>query len=224
MPQAAIIDPLLTLSCPKGLTAAVGIDALTHAIEAYVSLKAQPMSDIFCLSAIELISGNLRQAWADGGDIEAREKTMMGALQAGIAFSNSSVALVHGMSRPIGAYFHVPHGLSNAVLLGPVTEFSLTGNPERYKDIAEAMGANVEGLSPAEGAEAGADAIRRLLSDVRIPSLRDLGIDMAKFNELASRMADAAIASGSPGNNPRQATKEEIVEIYKTVCKRSSPC
>ncbi len=121
MPKVAIVDPLLTLSCPRGSTAAVGIDALTHAIEAYVSVKAQPMSDIFCLSAIELISGNLRQAWANGNNVEAREKTMLGAFQAGIAFSNASVALVHGMSRPIGAYFHVAHGASNAALLGVVT-------------------------------------------------------------------------------------------------------
>ena len=125
IPKVAIVDPLLTLSCPRGLTAAVGIDSLTHAIEAYVSVKSQPMSDLFCLSAIELISGNLRQAWANGNNVEAREKTMLGALQAGIAFSNASVALVHGMSRPIGAYFHVPHGASNAALLGVVTEFSL---------------------------------------------------------------------------------------------------
>jgi len=115
VPQEAIIDPLLTLSMPRSLTAATGIDALTHAIEAYVSVKAQPMSDIFCLSAIELISGNLRQACSNGDDRQVREKTMLGALQAGIAFTNSSVALVHGMSRPIGAYFHVPHGVSKEV-------------------------------------------------------------------------------------------------------------
>ena len=128
MPRVAIVDPLLTFSCPRGLTSTVGIDALTHAIEAYVSLKAQPMTDIFCLSAIKLISGNLRQAWSNGNNAEAREKMMIGAYQAGVAFSNSSVALVHGMSRPIGAYFHVPHGASNAVLLKTVMEFSLIGN------------------------------------------------------------------------------------------------
>lgn len=113
VPDVAIVDPLLTLTMPRTLTAATGIDALTHAIEAYVSIKAQPMSDIFALSAIELICGNLRQAWANGNNVEAREKTMLGSLQAGIAFSNSSVALVHGMSYPIGVYFHVPHGASN---------------------------------------------------------------------------------------------------------------
>ena len=215
MPQVAIVDPLLTLSCPRGLTAAVGIDALTHAIEAYVSVKAQPMSDIFCLSAIELISDNLRQAWANGNNVEAREKTMLGALQAGIAFSNSSVALVHGMSRPIGAYFHVAHGASNAALLGVVTEFSLIGNPARYAHIAQAMGENTEGLNDLEAAELAAQSINNLIEDIKIPSLKELGVDEGKLEQLAPKMAEDAIASGSPGNNPRQATKEEIIELYK---------
>jgi alcohol dehydrogenase class IV len=215
MPKAAIVDPLLTLSCPRGLTAAVGIDSLTHAIEAYVSVKAQPMSDIFCLSAIELISGNLRQAWANGNNVEAREKTMLGALQAGIAFSNASVALVHGMSRPIGAYFHVPHGASNAALLGVVTEFSLIGNPARYAHIAKAMGENVTGLTDLEAAQLAARAIKTLIKDIQIPFLRGLGVEKGKLEQLAPKMAEDAIASGSPGNNPRQATKEEIIELYK---------
>jgi len=215
IPQVAIVDPLLTLSCPRDLTAAVGIDALTHAIEAYVSVKAQPMSDIFCLSAIELISGNLRQAWANGNNVEAREKTMLGALQAGIAFSNASVALVHGMSRPIGAYFHVPHGASNAALLGVVTEFSLIGNPLRYAHIARAMGENIIGLTDLEAAQLASKAIKKLIMDIQIPFLRQLGVEKEKLDQLAPKMAEDAIASGSPGNNPRQATKEEIVELYK---------
>ena len=215
IPQKAIVDPLLTLSMPRGLTAATGIDALTHAIEAYVSVKAQPMSDIFALSAIELISGNLRQAWSNGNNREAREKTMLGALQAGIAFSNSSVALVHGMSRPIGAYFHVAHGVSNAALLSVVTEFSLIGNPERYARIARAMGENVGGLTALEAAELAAEAIARLIEDIEIPSLEELEVDEEKLDKLALQMAEDAIASGSPANNPRQATKEEIVELYK---------
>ncbi len=217
IPKVAIVDPLLTLSCPRGLTATVGIDALTHAIEAYVSVKAQPMSDIFSLSAIELLSGNLRQAWANGNNIEAREKTMLGALQAGIAFSNSSVALVHGMSRPIGAYFHVPHGASNAALLGVVTEFSLIGNPMRYGHIAKAMGENIAGLNDLESAQLAGKAIKKLIKDIQIPSLKELEVDKEKLNQLAPKMAEDAIASGSPGNNPRQATKEEIVELYKIV-------
>ena len=215
IPKVAIVDPLLTLSCPRGLTAAVGIDSLTHAIEAYVSVKAQPMSDIFCLSAIELISGHLRQAWANGNNVEAREKTMLGALQAGIAFSNASVALVHGMSRPIGAYFHVAHGASNAALLGVVTEFSLIGNPGRYAKIGRAMGENLAGLADLEAAELTAKAIKKLIKDIRIPSFKELGVERGKLEQLAPKMAEDAIASGSPGNNPRQPTKEEIVELYR---------
>lgn len=215
IPEIAIVDPLLTLSMPQNLTAATGIDALTHAIEAYVSLKAQPMTDGYCLSAIELISGNLRQAWTNGNDIAAREKTMIGALQAGIAFSNSSVALVHGMSRPIGAYFHVAHGASNAALLGVVMEFSLTGNPGRYAHIARAMGEDINGLTDFEAAQRGAAAVRGLIKDVAIASLRELGVDRNKLYRLAPRMTEDAIASGSPANNPRQATKEEIIELYE---------
>ena len=214
-PDVAIVDPLLTLSMPRSLTAATGIDALTHAIEAYVSVKAQPMSDIFCLSAIELIAGNLKQAWTDGTNIEAREKTMLGALQAGIAFGNASVALVHGMARPIGAYFHVPHGASNAALLGVVMEFSLSGNPARYARIAQAMGEDISGRDDMAAARRGVAAVKRLIKDIEVSSLRELGVDREKLEELAPRMAEDALASGSPANNPRPATKEEIIELYK---------
>lgn len=215
IPQVAIIDPLLSLSVPRNLTAATGIDALTHAIEAYISVKAQPLTDIFALSALKLISGNIRQAWANGDNLEARSNMMLGALQAGIAFSNSSVALVHGMSRPLGAYFHIPHGVSNATLLPIVTEFSIMGNPERYSEIANIMGENTEGLSPIEGASLAVQAIKRLNENLKIPSIRELGVDKEKFEEVVSKMAEDAIASGSPANNPRKPTKEEIIELYK---------
>ncbi len=214
MPTIAIVDPLLTVSSPQGVTAATGVDALVHAIEAYVSVKRQPMTDIFCLSAIELISQNIRQAWSNGNNIEAREKMMLGAMQAGIAFSNSSVALVHGMSRPIGAYFHIAHGVSNAALLAVVTEFSLVGDPQRYADVAAAMGEPVDGLSLMEAADRSVTAIRRLVRDIRIPSLQQLGVDRARLIDLAPVMADAAIDSGSPANNPRKPSKQEIIELY----------
>lgn len=215
IPQIAIVDPIMTLTCPRSVTSTVGLDALTHAIEAYVSLRAQPITDIFCLSAIKLLSGNLRQAWANGNNLEARENVMMGALQAGIAFSNSSVALVHGMSRPIGAYFHVAHGASNAVLLKAVMEFSLIGNPARYADIAEALGEDTFGKTELEAAQIAVDSVARLIKDVKVPSMREFGIDKAKLEQLAPQMAEDAIASGSPANNPRQATKDEIIELYK---------
>jgi alcohol dehydrogenase class IV len=214
MPTIAVVDPLLTVSSPQGVTAATGVDALVHAIEAYVSVKRQPMTDIFCLSAIELISQNIRQAWSNGNNLEAREKMMLGAMQAGIAFSNSSVALVHGMSRPIGAYFHIAHGVSNAALLAVVTEFSLIGDPVRYGRIAEAMGEPIDGLSVMEAADCSVDAIQRLVSDIKVPSLQQLGVERDRLMELAPVMADAAIDSGSPANNPRRPSKQEIIELY----------
>jgi alcohol dehydrogenase len=215
MPSLAILDPLLTLSMPRGLTAATGLDALTHAIEAYVSRKAQPMTDVLALSAMKLLAANLPLAWEDGKNIDAREKTMLGAYQAGLAFGNASVALVHGMSRPIGACFHVAHGMSNAVLLCTVMEFSLSGNPRRYAEIAAAIGENVAGMDDMKAAEKGSQAVRRLIKHLQIPRLSELGIDRAKFNEMIPQMIDAAIASGSPDNNPRIATREEMAEIYR---------
>jgi len=214
VPDAALVDPLLTLSMPPGLTASTGVDALCHAIEAYISVRANPMTDIFCLSAIRLLAENLRQAWSDGNNVEARRATMLGALQGGIAFSNSSVTLVHGMSRPIGAYFHVPHGLSNAALLPVVMAFSVLGNPRRFGEIARVMGEDVSGLNDLEAGEKAVQAVKRLVGDLRIPSLRDLGVKRERLEKVASQMAKDAIASGSPGNNPRQAKETEIVELY----------
>jgi len=217
LPAVALVDPLMTLKMPRGITAATGLDALTHAIEAYVSVKAQSLTDTFALQAVRLISGNLRRAWSHPDDLEARSSVLMGALQAGLAFANSSVALVHGMARPIGAYFHVAHGVSNAVLLPTVIEFSVPGDPRRYADIAEAMGEETGGLSTADAAQRTVDAVKRLNADLQIPSLRGLGIDVAKFEAVVSKMAVDAIASGSPGNNPRKATPEEIVALYRKV-------
>lgn len=215
LPDIAIVDPLLTLPCPPAVTAATGMDALVHAIEAYVSAKSQPLSEPFCLRAIALISGNLRRAWADGTDLDAREKVMTGALEAGIAFSNSSVALVHGMSRPIGAHFHVAHGVSNAALLVVVMRYSLSAAPARYADVARAMGAPVGGLTDLEAARAGAEAAAQLVRAIEIPPLRSLVKDKTKFERAAPQMAKDAIASGSPGNNPRPASEEEIVALYR---------
>jgi alcohol dehydrogenase class IV len=214
-PRAALVDPLMTLSMPRDITAATGLDALTHAIEAYVSLKAQPITDTLALQAIRMIAANLRQAWSNGDNLEARTGMMFGALQAGLAFANSSVALVHGMARPIGAYFHVPHGISNAALLPTVIEFSILGNPRRYADIAVAMGEITEGLSLLDAAYLAAGAVRRLNQDLKVPTLRGLGVEEKKFASVVNQMAADAIASGSPGNNPRKATQEEIVDLYR---------
>jgi len=215
IPAVALVDPLMTLKMPRGITAATGLDALTHAIEAYVSIKAQPLTDTFALQAIRLISGNLRTAYSQPDNLEARSRVLIGALQAGLAFANSSVALVHGMARPIGAYFHVAHGISNAVLLPTVIEFSVPGNPRRYADIAEAMGEQTKGLTVDGAAKKTVEAVKRLNTDLQIPTLHGLKIDEAKFEAVVSKMAADAIASGSPGNNPRIATPEEIVALYR---------
>ena len=215
MPKIAVLDPLLTLTMPKSLTAATGLDALTHAIEAYVSVKSQPMTDLLALSAIRLLTANLPRAWKDGNDIDAREKNLLAAHQAGLAFGNASVALVHGMSRPVGAYFHIAHGVSNAVLLGPVTEFSISGNYSRYADIAEAMGINTDGMDAQEGAKTTAKAVKDIIKNLEVPTLIELGVDKTRFLAVIPEMIEAAIASGSPANNPRIATKEEMTGIYR---------
>jgi alcohol dehydrogenase class IV len=215
IPVVALVDPQMTLKMPKGITAATGLDALTHAIEAYVSLKAQPLTDTFALQAIRLISGNLRKAYSQPDDLEARSNVLIGALQAGLAFANSSVALVHGMARPIGAYFHIAHGISNAILLPTVIEFSVLGNPRRYAEIAEAMGEQTKGLNTNMAAKKTVEAVKRLNADLQIPTLRGLKIDEAKFEAVIGKMATDAIASGSPGNNPRIATPDEIVALYR---------
>lgn len=215
MPRVALVDPLMTLQMPQGITAATGLDALTHAIEGYVSVKAHSITDTLAIQAIRIIGANLRQAWSNGENVEARTNMMTGALMAGMAFSNSSVALVHGMARPIGAYFHVAHGVSNASLLPVVIEFSIPGNPRKYADIAVALGENIEGLPLLDAAYRAAEAVKRLNQDLKVPTLRELGLEEKKFNQVVNQMAKDAIASGSPGNNPRRATADEIVELYK---------
>jgi alcohol dehydrogenase class IV len=215
MPRVCLDDSMMTIQMPQQITAATGLDALTHAIEAYVSLKAQPITDALALHAIRLISANLRQAWSNGSNLEARTNMMTAALEAGLAFSNASVALVHGMARPIGAYFHVPHGISIAALLPTVIEFSIPGNPRRYADIAEAMGEVTSGLSVLDAARLATKAAKQLNEDLRISQFRALEIDEAKFNSVLKHMAADAIASGSPANNPRKASEEDIVELYR---------
>ena len=215
MAQVAIVDPLLSLTTPPDLTSAVGVDALTHAIEAYISKRAQPITNALALKAIRMISGSLRQAWADGKNIKARTEMMIAASIAGMAFSNSSVALVHGMARPIGAYFHVHHGLSNAVLLLDVMEYSVVGAPDRFADIARAMGEPIDGLSLMRQADAAIASAERLINDLRMPRLGEIGINRDEFEAVADQMALDALASGSPANNPRHPTKEEIVALYR---------
>lgn len=215
MPVAALVDYKLTLSLPARTTADTGIDALTHAIEAFVSRKANPYSDSQALTAMRLIGPNLRRVYTDGKDLAAREAMMMGSTLAGIAFSNASVALVHGMSRPIGAFFHVPHGLSNAMLLPTVTEYSIPSAIERYAICSRTIGA-------AQADDSDEVANQKLLAflvsinaDLAVPTLEGFGADKALFERSIETMAQQALASGSPGNNPRQPDALEIVELYR---------
>ncbi|MBW4818392.1 iron-containing alcohol dehydrogenase [Rhodococcus qingshengii] len=217
LPTAAIIDFELTVSMPPRLTADTGVDALTHAIEAYVSKKANPFSDSLALTAMTTIGRNLRRAYEDGSDKQAREQMMLAATQAGIAFSNSSVALVHGMSRPIGAHFHVAHGLSNAMLFPAVTAFSVRAAESRYADCARALGVATTAADDRTAAEALVLALSDLCRDVHVPTPQDYGIDKAKWEELIPVMAEQALASGSPNNNPLVPTDAEIRDIYAQI-------
>ncbi len=217
MPTAAIIDFELTLSVPKRTTADTAIDALTHAIEAYVSKKSNTFSDIQALSAMKLIAPYLRKAYLNGNDKEAREKLMIGATLAGMAFSNSSVALVHGMSRPIGAFFHVPHGLSNAMLLPTVTEFSIPHSKTRYADCSRAMGISNFNDTIDVANKKLLDELNLLNEDLEVPTLNKFGVKKEDFFKNLSIMADQAIASGSPSNNPVVPNHQDLVNLYKKI-------
>lgn len=217
MPIAALIDYELTLSLPPRVTADTGIDALTHAIEAYVSRKASLYSDAQALEAMRLLAPNLRAAFHEPGNRAAREAMMLGATLAGIAFSNASVALVHGMSRPIGAFFHVPHGLSNAMLLPAITAFSIPAAPERYADCARAMGVAAQTDSVEVANDRLLAELRAINQELKVPSPEQFGITRERFFELRATMARQALASGSPGNNPRVPTEAEIIDLYETV-------
>ena len=216
-PAAAIVDYELTLTMPWRLTADTGLDSLTHAIEAYVSRKASPFTDGVARSAMGLIARHIRSACREPDNRAAREAMMLGATQAGMAFSNASVCLVHGMSRPIGAFFHVPHGLSNAMLLPEITAFSAPAALARYADCARAMGVAAEGEGNQAAVARLLDELRALNRDLEVPTPQSFGIDERRYVELLPVMASQALASGSPGNNPRVPSAEEIVDLYKRV-------
>lgn len=217
MPNLAIIDPVFTATAPPAVTAATGIDALCHAIEAYTSLKAFPLADTFAVSAIKRIFGNLKRAYDDGGDMEARREMALAALEAGVSFSNSSVTIVHGMSRPIGALYHVPHGLSNAMLLPECLKFAVSGAVEQFCRLAEETGIRKEGMTESEGAMAFITAVCELCSSLNVQTLAEFGVNREDFFRSIPKMATDAIASGSPGNTRRQPTKDNIEDIYKAL-------
>lgn len=219
LPKVALIDPMMTMTSPKSVTAATGMDALCHGIESYISRIAHPLSQTFSLSAIELILNNIQTAYDEGDNLEARTNMALGALEAGIAFSNASVTLVHGMSRPIGAVFHVPHGISNSMLLPAVLEFTRDDIVEELAMIATLFlpDEDVKELSQSALADQTLIKIKQLSEDLNIPNLREWGVDQVEFEAALDKMATDALASGSPGYNPKVPTHEEIVELYR-VC------
>jgi alcohol dehydrogenase len=216
MPAVALVDFELTLTMPAALTAAVGIDTLTHGIEAYVSRLATPLTDPLALSCIRLCGEHLEAAWREPGNRVAREGMMLAATHGGMAFSNSSVALVHGMSRPIGALFHVPHGISNAMLLPAVTRFSVPGAVARYATVARALRWSRSGEDDQTAAATLVDGLEALNHRLNVPTLgKYLVAQATRFADALPKMAHDALASGSPANNPVVPTADQIIDLYR---------
>ena len=217
MPVAALVDFELTLSMPYRLTADTGIDSLCHALEAYVSRKANPFTDSVALTAMRTIALNIRTACEVPDNRAAREAMMLAATQGGIAFANASVTLIHGMSRPIGAFYHVPHGLSNAMLLPEITAWSVEGAPQRYAQAARVMDLASAGDSDKLAVEKLVAGLRRLNADLSVPGPGAWGIAEKDWFDALPVMAEQALASGSPANNPRIPDVNQIVDLYERV-------
>lgn len=216
MPAVALVDYELSSSMPAPLTAHVGVDTLTHGIEAYVSKKANGMTDPLALSCISLVAKHLFTAWNQPAHPEARAGMALAACQGGMAFTNSSVCLVHGMSRPLGVQFHLPHGLSNAILLPTVTRFSIPGAIDRYAAIARAMQISSKDDSAEAAGMALVKELEKLNQRLHIPTLRDCpNISRQKFEQVLEKMAQDALASGSPQNNPVVPGIPEIIRLYE---------
>lgn len=210
-PNIAINDPLLMVGMPASLTAATGMDALTHAVEAYVSTIATPVTDACALKTIELVAGYLRQAVANGEDIEARDKMAYAEYLAGMAFNNASLGHVHAMAHQLGGFYDLPHGVCNAILLPHVSRFNLIAKLDRFVDIAVAMGENIEGLSKRDAAEKALTAIQTLSKDIGIPAnLTELGV---KKEDLPI-MAENAQKDACGLTNPRRPSLEDVIGIY----------
>lgn len=214
--SAAVIDPDMTQELPIRFAADTGLDALVHALEAYVSKRNNPYSDVMALSALKLIGANIREACSSRA-LEARSAMMLGAMQAGIAFSNASVALIHGLSRPFGGFFGVPHGMSNAILLSEVSSFSISSASERYAACSRALGFASESDSDKIANKKLIPGLEKLVADLKVPTLAEFGVSKDDYFAKIPVMAEQAIASGSPKNNPKEANAEELEAIYTMV-------
>ena len=214
-PKVALLDPLLTLGLPAAVTAATGMDALIHAIEAFTSVNANDMTDMFAVRAIELIADNLRTAYAHGENIDARSAMLEASLLAGIAFANAGVTAVHAFAYPIGAEFHIPHGVANTLMLAEVMKFNLVGNLAKFADIAAMMGEPVDGLSDRQAAEAAVDAVMILAQDLQVPStLSEFGITENHIDDLAEGVMKVTRLLA---NNPRAMSHKDAADIYRRV-------
>lgn len=215
MPGLAVIDPQFTMTAPPKITASTGLDALCHAVEAYTSRKAQAMSDTFALSAVKRIFRYLPTAFHDGSNEEARVEMSVAALEAGIAFNNASVTLIHGMSRPIGALFHVPHGLSNAMLMKVCLSFALEGAYDRFAVLGRAVGA-ADGQDPDQvAAQKFLAALGTLTKELETPTPAEYGISREEFFAVIPKMAHDAMDSGSPQNTRKEMTRADVEQMYK---------
>jgi alcohol dehydrogenase len=212
-PEAAVLDPELTRSLPPQVTAATGIDALTHALEAYTSVQAHKISEMYSLQAIDLIVGNIRDAYADGRNMEARSNMLLASLLGGKALAIAGVGLVHAMAYPLGGMFGISHGLANAVLLPYVTEYNLIGNLRKHALLAELFGIDTDTMPLRDAAAELVEELHMLNSDLNVPAtLRELDIPADKIPE----MAEIALTVARPiENNPRQPNKEEVMAIYE---------
>ncbi|MDZ4164233.1 MAG: iron-containing alcohol dehydrogenase [Smithellaceae bacterium] len=212
-PELALLDPLLTLSLPSGLTATTGLDALCHAIESYTSINASPMSELFSLEAIELIGANLRTAVHDGTNIEAREKMLLGSLYAGLGLANAGVTAVHSLSYPLGGRYGIPHGLANTILLPAVMNYNVPGAIDKFALIAAVMGERTEDIGIRDAAFLAVESVQTIIADCGIEdTLESLNISPDDFPELAR----IAMTVARPlANNPRRVTEEDAISIYQ---------
>ena len=212
VPVVSINDPLLMLAIPAGLTAATGMDALTHAVESYVSKNANPVTDAAAIQAIKLISTNLRQAVANGKNVKARENMAYASLLAGMAFNNADLGYVHAMAHQLGGQYDMAHGVANAILLPTVEEYNMISNIDKFADIAEFMGEDISGLSKRDAAVLAINAMRTLATDVGIPStLKEMGVKREDFELMATN----ALVDGNAFSNPRQGTKADIMSLFE---------
>jgi alcohol dehydrogenase class IV len=212
-PSVALLDPELTLGLPPHITASTGMDALIHAIEAYTSINATGLTDTLALRAVELLYNNIRTAYANGSNLEARSSMMEGSLTAGLSFSNAGVTAVHAFAYPIGAEFHIPHGVANTLMLPHVMRFNLIGNVPKFAELAWAFGLPTEGLDNLRVAEMFVESIERLAEDLRVPKhLTEFGIKEKDIPGLAEGVMQVTRLLN---NNPRVITLEDAVKIYK---------